>query len=86
VRRRQANDVPTILRHGRWRLFFYSNEGSEPAHVHVESGDGTARFWPLPVALAGSNRLRPGDLREVERIVRLHRKLLLEAWDDFFGR
>ena len=23
---------------------------------------------------------------EVERIIRLHRKLLLEAWHDFFGR
>ena len=27
------------------RFFFYSNEGSEPPHVHVESGDGTAKLW-----------------------------------------
>jgi hypothetical protein len=77
--------MPTILRHGRWRIFFYSNEGSEPAHVHVESADGIAKFWLAPVALVGSSRLRAGDLREVERIIRLHRKLLLEAWNDFFG-
>ena len=78
--------MPTILRHGRWRIFFYSNEGSEPAHVHVECAGGTAKLWLNPVALVRSNRLKPGELREVERIVRLNRKLLLEAWDDFFGR
>lgn len=78
--------MPTILRHGRWRAFFYSNEGSEPAHVHVESGGGTAKLWLSPVALVGSSRLKPSELREVERLVRLNRKLLLEAWDDFFGR
>lgn len=78
--------MPTILRHGRWRIFFYSNEGSEPAHVHVESGGGTAKLWLSPVALVGSNRLRPAELREVERLVRLNRKFLLEAWDDFFCR
>jgi hypothetical protein len=78
--------MPTILRHGRWRIFFYSNEGSEAAHVHVESAGGTAKLWLTPVALVGSNQLKPSELREVERLVRLNRKLLLEAWDDFFGR
>jgi hypothetical protein len=78
--------MPTILRHGRWRFFFYSNEGSEPAHVHAESAGGTAKLWLTPVALVRSSGLKPGDLREVERLVRLHRKLLLEAWNDFFGR
>jgi hypothetical protein len=78
--------MPTILRHGRWRIFFYSNEGSESAHVHVESAGGTAKLWLNPVALVRSSRLKPSELREVERLVRLNRKLLLEAWDDFFGR
>jgi hypothetical protein len=77
--------MPTVLRNGRWRFFFYSNEGSEPAHVHVECAGGVAKLWLTPVALVGSTRLKPGDLREIERLVRLNRKLLLEAWDDFFG-
>jgi hypothetical protein len=77
--------MPTILRHGRWWFFFYSNGGSEPAHVHVESAGGTAKFWLTPVALIGSARLKPSELREMERLVRLNRKLLLEAWDDFLG-
>jgi hypothetical protein len=67
---------------GLWRFFFYSNDGSEPVHVHVESAGGTAKLWLTPVALAGSARLKPSELREAERPVRLNRKLLLEAWDD----
>jgi len=82
---KQASGMPTILRDGRWRFFFYSNEGSEPPHVHVESSDGGAKFWLTPVALVVSSRLRSRELRELERFVRLNRKVLLEAWNDFFG-
>ena len=81
-----ASVMPTILRDGRWRFFFYSNEGSEPPHVHVESADGGARFWLSPVALVRSSRLKPRELRDLEWFVRLNRKSLLEAWNDFFGR
>jgi hypothetical protein len=34
--------VPTLLVTEGFRFFFYSNEGSEPRHVHVEYADGTA--------------------------------------------
>jgi len=37
------------------------------------------------VALVVSSRLRSRELRELERFVRLNRKVLLEAWNDFFG-
>lgn len=78
--------MPTILRDGRWRYFFYSNEGSEPAHVHVESAEGVAKFWLNPVALVASSKLKPRELRDLERFIRLNRRVFLEAWDDFFGR
>jgi hypothetical protein len=37
--------LPTVLRWGPYRAFFYSNEGGEPAHVHVRAGDKEAKFW-----------------------------------------
>ena len=37
--------MPTVLRWGPYRAFFYSNEGSEPAHVHVRAGGREAKFW-----------------------------------------
>jgi hypothetical protein len=78
--------MPTVLREGRWRFFFYSNEGSEPPHIHVECPDGAAKFWLRPVALVASSRLKSHELRDLEWFIRLNRKFLLEAWNDFFGR
>ncbi|MFL4986114.1 MAG: DUF4160 domain-containing protein [Xanthobacteraceae bacterium] len=51
--------MPTILRVSGFRFFFYSLEGSEPAHVHIEHGDSIAKFWLNPVSLAESRGFRP---------------------------
>jgi hypothetical protein len=32
------------LRIGRFRYFFFSNEGREPPHIHVKAGDDEAKF------------------------------------------
>jgi hypothetical protein len=37
--------MPTILFIYGWRLFFYSNEGSEPIHVHAQKGDMECKYW-----------------------------------------
>ena len=41
--------MPTILRVGAYRFFFYASDRAEPVHVHVEGADGTAKFWLDPV-------------------------------------
>ena len=76
--------MPTVRRIGSARLYFYSNEGTEPPHVHVEQGDGVAKFWLLPVSLASSSRFRAHELRGLERLVSKHQSEFLEAWRDFF--
>jgi hypothetical protein len=44
--------MPTLLREGPYRFFFYSDEGDprEPPHVHVAAGERLAKFWLDPVA------------------------------------
>ena len=37
--------MPTVLRWGSYRAFFFSNERNEPAHVHVRSGDKEVKIW-----------------------------------------
>ena len=37
--------MPTILLVKGWRIFFYSNEGNEPMHVHARKGDAECKFW-----------------------------------------
>ena len=78
-------EVPTVLRHGPWRFFFYSNEGSEPPHIHVESSTGIAKFWLVPVALVGSRGISPRDLLRLERFIDEHSLDLTRAWNEYFG-
>jgi hypothetical protein len=31
--------MPTVLRSGPFRVFFYAGDGGEPPHVHIERND-----------------------------------------------
>ena len=76
---------PTVLRLGPYRLFFFSNEGTEPAHIHVQRDRKLAKFWIAPVNLAGSTGFSPRELRKVEVMVAENRERLLEAWNEHFS-
>jgi len=80
--------VPVILRYKGYRLFFFANEGDplEPVHIHVRSGERTAKFWVVPeVALAESYRMTSPELGELARVVRENRELIERKWNEFFG-
>ena len=47
--------MPTVLRVGSYRFFFYSADADEPPHIHVEQSGNAAKFWTDPVRLARSN-------------------------------
>jgi len=77
--------MPTVLRLGPYRFYFYSHEPNEPPHVHVDRDDGSAKFWLDPVQLAGNFGFRAHELREIQSIVSQFQVRLLEAWIEFFG-
>jgi hypothetical protein len=72
--------MPTILRVGRYRLHFFSNESGEPPQIHVKAGSVQAKFWLDSIQLAHNYGFRAHELTEIERIVRQHQARLLEAW------
>ena len=37
--------MPTVLRHGPYRFYFYSNDSHEPVHVHVERDADVSSGW-----------------------------------------
>lgn len=76
--------MPTVLRLGATRFFFYSNEGSEPPHIHIEQAEAVAKFWLAPVSLAASSRFSGRELRRLETLVIQHRELFLNTWHDHF--
>lgn len=77
--------MPSILRIGPYRFFFYSNEGRERPHVHVRQERKLAKFWLDPVSLASSHGFKGRAVRRLERLVTGNRRLLLEAWNEFFS-
>ncbi len=78
--------MPTVLRIGAFRFHFYSDEGIEPAHIHVDAGDGECKFWLDPVVLAKSVNISPVDVRKIERLVFEHRNFLMEKHHEFHRR
>jgi len=76
--------MPTVLRIGAYRLFFYGGDRDEPEHVHVERDDTVAKFWLDPIRLERSGGFGRSEMRRIQRIVEEHHSALLEAWHDYF--
>jgi hypothetical protein len=77
--------MPTVLRIGPYRFYFYSHEPNEPPHVHVDKDDLTAKFWLKKVALADNMGFRQKELNALEEIVSKHQQQLLDEWYGYFG-
>jgi hypothetical protein len=78
--------MPEVLRIGGFRFFFFSREGREPPHVHVEKAECYAKFWLEPVELAESNGFRGSELRELHSLVAQNRAKFILAWDEHFSQ
>ena len=77
--------MPTVLRSGPYRFYFYSHEPNEPPHVHVDRDDATAKFWLSPVSLASSLGFKAHELAALHRLVHENEKELIDAWNSFFA-
>ena len=78
--------MPTVLRIKGYRFFFFSNEGNEPVHIHVESGDGYCKFWVNPVYLAYSTGYNSAELNKIRRLVEQHSNQIEEKWHEHFSK
>lgn len=74
----------TVLRVGSFRFHFYSDEGNEPPHIHVETPDGECKFWLEPIRLARNKGVPPITVREIERLVFEHKALFEEKYHEYF--
>jgi len=77
--------MPTVLTIGRFRFFFFSNEGGEPVHIHVESDDQYAKYWLDPVQLAKSVGYNARELNEVRRLVTKNEEAFKVRWNEHFN-
>jgi hypothetical protein len=77
--------MPTVLRIGPYRFYFYSHETTEPSHVHVDREHLSAKFWLEPVSLARNLGFSAKELRQIQSIVLENQAKLKEAWHGYFG-
>lgn len=81
--------MPTILLVRGWRVFFYSDEGHEPVHVHARKGDAECKMWlqadVYNLEEAWSRNLSPRLQREIRKIIFDHFDLITEEWARYFG-
>lgn len=77
--------MPTVLRVGPYRFFFYASDRDEPAHVHVERDDNVAKFWLDPVRLQSSGGFSRVELNRIAALLEANKASLLKAWNEYFG-
>ena len=71
--------MPTVLRSGPYRFYFYSSDGEEPRHVHVQGADGVAKYWLEPVRISYSQGFKTSELSKIRSIIDLNAQQLIEA-------
>jgi hypothetical protein len=76
--------MPTVLRVGGHRFFFYSEERREPPHIHVKAAENYAKFWLEPVRLSEAYGYNSRELLVISRIVEENKELFLDAWNEHF--
>ena len=77
--------MPTILRIGAYRFYFYSHEPNKPPHIHIDRDNLSAKFWLQSVTLAQNIGFPAKELRKLQSMVIENQTQLLEAWHEYFS-
>jgi hypothetical protein len=76
--------MPTVLKVGPYRFFFYAGDRDEPPHIHIEREDKVAKFWLDPIRLQESGGFSRPEIGRLHKLMIEHQDSLLEAWDEYF--
>lgn len=77
--------MPTVLRIGPYRFFFYAGDRDEPPHMHVERDDNIAKFWLDPVRLQNSGGFRRTEINRIQKLVEENLESSLRSWNEYFN-
>ncbi len=77
--------MPTSLRIGPYRFFFYAGDRNEPPHTHAQREDAEATFRLAPVRLAWNRGFPSEELRRLERITEKNEARSTEIWNEYYN-
>lgn len=76
--------MPTALRRGPYRFYFYPYDCREPRHMHVDRENLSVKLWLDPdVRVAENLGYSRHELRVIERLARENLEVLRYEWDNF---
>ena len=76
--------MPTVLIWNGYRFYFFSNEGNEPPHIHVDRGENSVKLWLEPVSVARNFGFAQREVRVITEKVTEERERFLQAWNEYF--
>jgi hypothetical protein len=76
--------MPTVLRHGPYRFFFYSADGAEPPHIHVERNSFLAKFWLAPPRLQHNGGFGRKEINRLRKLLDDNQEHLMAMWEVYF--
>jgi hypothetical protein len=77
--------MPTILKIGAFRFFFYAGDRLEPPHVHIERDQNTCKFWIDPVMFCKSHGFSRNEINLIYKMVFENKDHLLRSWNEYFN-
>ncbi len=79
--------MPTVLTINGFNFSFYSDEGSEPCHIHVKKGEGKGKLWLEPeIEEVYSYGFTLPQRRQIRKITEKHHQFLIDQWYEYFQR
>jgi hypothetical protein len=73
--------MPTVLREDGFVVKMYFND-HPPPHIHAFKGGGEIKINIEPTTVAQVWRMSESDAQHAKRLVRKHRRYLLEQWNE----
>lgn len=87
----RGSNLPNLLDYLGFKIYFWSNEGNEPIHVHVQKGKHTStstKIWLLKdgSCLVANNKsqLSSKQLRAIKKFVTANFELICDTWKEYF--
>jgi Domain of unknown function (DUF4160) len=77
--------MPTVLRKGPYRFFFYAGAKDEPIHIQVERDDNIAKFWMSLIRLNRSNGFGRSELSQIRKIIEEEQENIIRYWNEYFS-
>lgn len=78
--------MSTLLNEKGFRFFFYSNENTEPIHVHVKKGEAEGKVWFEPMlAVAWLHGFTNSEEKDIVQIVQVNVEIFKAKWNEYFN-